>query len=148
MPMGVRLRTAEAQGMQILPSSVNRPTPAGRWSARRLDVLLELLERRDLGPSELRILLAVGQQEATLGELSRRLEQPEATVRKSAWQLALDGMLRQERDEVTKEPAFAITPRGVATLKPLITASNLGLETRRHSRLPVPQSTSHRRSSF
>jgi hypothetical protein len=45
-------------------------------------------------------------------------------------------MLRQQPDPVTNGPAFAITTRGLAALKPLITASNLGLETRRHPGSP------------
>jgi DNA-binding MarR family transcriptional regulator len=126
--MGVRRATGEPQGVRIGNGNNtidrSRQTPAVRSSARRLDVLLELLERRDMSPTKLRILLAVGQGETGLGELSRRLDQPEATVRRSAWQLSQNGMLRQQPDPATKKPAFSITTRGVAALKPLITASN------------------------
>jgi DNA-binding MarR family transcriptional regulator len=107
-----------------------RPAPAGRRSARRLDVVLELLERRELSPTELRILLAVGHREAHLGELSSHLEKPKTTVRRDAWRLYLNGMLRQHHDSETNEPVFAITTRGVAALKPLITATNVRWETR------------------
>ena len=102
--------------------------PAVRWSARRLDVLLELLERRELSPTELRILLAVGHAEAGLEELSVRLAKPKRAVRRSAWRLYLEGMLSQRNDGASQEPAFAITTRGLAALKPLITASNVRRE--------------------
>jgi DNA-binding MarR family transcriptional regulator len=121
-----------ARPSQTTPRAVSasRPTPAVRRASRRLDVLLELLERRDCSPTELRILLAVGHREAHLGELSARLEKPKTTVRRGAWRLYLDGMLRQHHDSETNEPVFAITTRGVAALKPLITATHLRVEAR------------------
>jgi hypothetical protein len=39
-------------------------------------------------------------------------------------------MLRQRGDGTSHEPAFAITTRGLAALKPLITASNVRLQRR------------------
>src|SRR3954465_8367564 len=99
--------------------------PAGRWSARRLDVLLALLERRDLSPTELRVLLAVVHRERSLRDLTELFEKSSARLRRTARRLYLEGMLRQRHDD-SGEPLFAITPRGLAALKPLITAARSG----------------------
>jgi hypothetical protein len=85
---------------------------------RQLDLLLELLERR-----ELRILLAVAGGELSLGRLAEALDKPTRLVRRAAWRLYLAGMLRQRHDSATQGPAFAITIRGLAALKPLVTAA-------------------------
>jgi hypothetical protein len=99
-------------------------TPHTRRAARRLDLLLELLERRELSPEELRVLLAVAGGELSLSRLAETLRKPTRLVRRAAWRLYLEGMLRQRHDSATEGPAFAITSRGVAALKPLVTASH------------------------
>jgi hypothetical protein len=100
-------------------------TPHAQRAARRLDLLLELLERRELSP-ELRVLLAVSDGELSLGRLAEALDKPTRLVRRAAWRLYLAGMLRQRHDSATQGPAFAITIRGVAALKPLVTAARAG----------------------
>jgi hypothetical protein len=97
--------------------------PATRWSARRLDLLLELLERRSMTATDLRVLLAVIDRERSLRELVDLVTRPAASVRKTAGRLCLAGMLRQTHDPHTDGPAYAITPRGLAALKPLLTAA-------------------------
>jgi hypothetical protein len=98
-------------------------TPYAQRAARRLDVLLELLERRELSPEELRVLLAVAGGEVSLASLAETLQKPTRPVRRAAWRLYLAGMLRQRHDPATEGPAFGITTRGLAALKPLVTAA-------------------------
>jgi hypothetical protein len=98
-------------------------TPHARRAARRLDLLLELLERRELSPVELRVLLAVADGELPLGRLAGPLRKPTRLVRRAAWRLYLAGMLRQRHDSATEGPAFGITTRGLAAVKPLMTAA-------------------------
>ena len=98
-------------------------TPHAQRAARRLDILLELLERRELSPEELRVLLAVAGGELSLGRLAETLRKPTHLVRRAAWRLYLAGMLRQRHDSATQGPAFGITTRGLAAVKPLVTAA-------------------------
>ena len=98
-------------------------TPNARRAAQRLDLLLELLERRELSPEDLRVLLAVAGGELSLGRLAQVLDKPTRLVRRAAWRLYLAGMLRQRHESGSQGPAFAITTRGLAALKPLVTAA-------------------------
>jgi len=146
MPMGAGAASLEASPIVPLPApfparrplqSPDIPTggyprtarprvvPAGGWSARRLDVLLALLERRDMSPTELRVLLAVVHRERSLRDLAELFEKSGASFRRTARRLHLEGMLRQRHDD-SGEPLFAITPRGLAAVKPLMTAARCG----------------------
>src|SRR5689334_3686874 len=98
MPMGDSRFRRDVQAMHI-------------GNRQRLDLLLELLERRELSPEELRVLLAVAGGELSLGRLAKTLDKPTRLVRRAAWRLYLAGMLRQRHDSATQGPAFAITIR-------------------------------------
>ena len=123
MPIGGRAVRGEARRMQLSGQATRYAPPARRWSARRLDVLLELLERRDMTATDLRVLLAFVDRERTLGELTGVVQMPTTPIKRIAGRLCLAGLLRQAHDPETDEPAYAITARGLATLKPLVTAA-------------------------
>lgn len=88
----------------------------------RLDALLALLERRELSVTELRFLLAVFHGQTTEGQLVRVLARTNQEVRRLGVRLHLADLVRRSRRQENSERTFAITPRGLATLKPLVTA--------------------------
>jgi DNA-binding MarR family transcriptional regulator len=90
----------------------------------RLDAVLTLLERRELSATELRFLVAVFQGHATGHQVARILARTGDEVRRMGRRLQLAGLVRRSHDE--QDTTFAITPLGIATLKPLVTAAHGG----------------------
>jgi DNA-binding MarR family transcriptional regulator len=105
----------------VAPRQITR-SPYG--DAARLDVVLTLLERRELSATELRFLLAVFQGHATERQLARILARTGDEVRRLGRRLHLAGLVRRSQHE--EDTTFAITPLGIATLKPLVTAAQGG----------------------
>ena len=97
-----------------------------RTPERALDTLLELLERRRLSATELRILLAVLGSEMPVHELAESFGRPPVEIRRNGARLYARGLLNWRHDGASKGAVFAITPAGLATLRPLVTAAASG----------------------
>jgi hypothetical protein len=78
-----------------------------------------------MSPAELGVLLAVVHGEQSLRELVALFEKSYPSLHRTTRRLHLEGMLRQRRDD-SGEPLFAITARGLAAVKPLMTAARCG----------------------
>lgn len=115
----------DAEAMTTLATSQGTPatTQLGpHGEPARLDVLLALLERRELSATELRFLLAVFQGQATEDQLARVLARTAPEVRRLGDRLRLADVVRRSRREQDSDLTFSITPRGLAIVKPLVTA--------------------------
>jgi hypothetical protein len=88
-----------------------------------LDGLLELLERRRLSATELRILLAVLDREVPVSELAETFGRRSLDIRSAAARLYARGLLRWRHDARSSEAVFGITRAGLATVRPLLTAA-------------------------
>jgi DNA-binding MarR family transcriptional regulator len=95
---------------------------AVRTAELALDRLLELLERRRLSIAELRMLLALLDSDVPGAELAYVFGRRSVEIRRAAARLDARGLLRWRHDAGSREPAFAITPAGLAMIRPLLTA--------------------------
>jgi DNA-binding MarR family transcriptional regulator len=87
-----------------------------------LDRVLELFERRELSPTELRMLVALSDREASLSELAGRLGQRPAEIRRAARSMSTRGLVRWYHAGKRKETRLEITARGLITVRALLTA--------------------------
>ena len=99
-------------------------TPPERAAARALDRVLELLERRRLPASDLRVMLAVHDGDAAISDLAKSLGWRSVEVRRAAARLYGHGLLRWAHDAGREEAILGITRNGLATLRPLLTAAS------------------------
>jgi hypothetical protein len=97
-------------------------TPPERAAARALDRVLELLERRWLSASDLRIMLAVKDGDAAISDLAKSLGWRSDEVRRGAARLYGHGLLRWAHNAGREEAIVGSTRSGLATLQPLLTA--------------------------
>jgi len=91
-----------------------------------LDLVLELLERRELSAAELRILLAVFDREATVSELAESLRRDAGEIRRIGARLYARGFLRRRHESSRMETVVGITRAGLATVRPLLSAAGDG----------------------
>lgn len=89
-----------------------------------LDRVLELVERRQLGASELRVLLALVEHDHAVSELGQLLAVQSGDVRQLGERLYARGLLRW-RERPGQEPILGITPAGLKVARPLLTAAEL-----------------------
>lgn len=86
-----------------------------------LDDLLATLERSELSPTEIRILLWLARREGTVAELTDALEQRSGALRSVAYRLAMRGLIRRRFESRRRSGfVFAITPAGMLALRPLL----------------------------
>ena len=89
-----------------------------------LDRVLELIERRQLGASELRVLLALVEHDRAISELARLLAVRPRDVRQLGERLYARGLLRWS-ERHGPEPILGITSSGLNVARPLLTAAGL-----------------------
>ena len=104
------------------------PVHTTRAPEHTLDALLELLERRRLSATELRILLAVLGSEMPVHELAESFGRPPVEIRRAGARLYARGLLNWRHEAASKEAVFAITPAGLTTLRPRVTAAASGAQ--------------------
>jgi hypothetical protein len=102
---------------------VDSPTRGAAAAAPALDQVLELLERRGLSASELRVLLAVRHNEVTVSDLSRTLGRPPVEIRRIGARLYALGFLRWRHDGRTMETVLGATRAGLTAVRPLTAAA-------------------------
>jgi DNA-binding MarR family transcriptional regulator len=88
-----------------------------------LERVLELLERRRLSASEVRVLLALRAREKTIVDIAEELDQRPGAVRRAARALSARGLARWRHVGRQKRTTVGITPAGLATVRPLQTAA-------------------------
>lgn len=86
-----------------------------------LDRVLELIERRQLSATELRLLLHLVDRDASLRELADALGQQRVNVRRAGRSLAMRGLVRWLHVGRRKETRFGITANGLATIRAFLT---------------------------
>ena len=89
-----------------------------------LDRVLELVDRRELGASELRVLLALVDTDRAVSELARSLAVRPREVRQLGERLYARGLLRWS-ERPGEEPMLGMTRAGLAVARPLLTAAEL-----------------------
>lgn len=111
--------SADRRRLRVAPDRrAGEPTPTRRGA---LDQMLQLLERRRLSPTELRILLAVHDREITASELAETFGQRSLEIRRAAARLYARGLLQWRHDRGHEDATFAITQAGVMTVRPFLT---------------------------
>jgi len=96
-------------------------TPAGERAA--LDRMLELLRRHRLSATEMRVLLALLDREASLSELAEALGQRPVEIRRAGRSLSARGLVRWHHVGRRKETHIEITAQGLATIRALLPAA-------------------------
>ncbi len=116
------------QAPEPSPRSAARPrlraTPrsTGRNAERTLNLVLELLDYRQLTAAELRVLLAVFDRETTVSRLAEQLGWDSGELRRTGARLYARGLLRRRSDTGRMETVVGITRAGLTTVGPLLTA--------------------------
>jgi DNA-binding MarR family transcriptional regulator len=96
-------------------------TPGGERAA--LDRVLELLRRRRLSATEMRVLLVLLDRKASLTELAEALGQRPVEIRRAGRSLAARGLVRWQHVGRRKETHIEITAEGLATIRALLPAA-------------------------
>jgi DNA-binding MarR family transcriptional regulator len=86
--------------------------------------VLELVERRRLSATELRVLLLLLEQEASLPTLAEALAQRPVDIMRAGRRLAMRGLVRWRHVGRREETRLVITPAGLATMRALLTAAS------------------------
>jgi DNA-binding MarR family transcriptional regulator len=88
---------------------------------RALDDLLATLERGELSPTEVRVLLSLAEREATVAELTDALQQRPGALTSVVYRLAMRGLIRRRFESGQWSGfVFAITSAGMLALRPLL----------------------------
>ena len=111
-------------GRQRIPSDHpgGGSVPASARGA--LDRVLELVERRQLSATELRVLLRLLDQEATLPKLADALAQRPVEIRRAGRRLAMRGLVQWRHVGRRAQTRLALTAAGMATMRALLTAAS------------------------
>jgi DNA-binding MarR family transcriptional regulator len=88
---------------------------------KALDDLLATLQRGDLSPRELRMLLSLAGRDATQSDLAEDLDVSRAAIGRASRELAMRGLISR-RFEQDRRPRFtlSITAQGLSALTPLV----------------------------
>ena len=88
-----------------------------------LDRVLELVERRKLSATELRVLLALLDRGACLSELAEALDQRPAEITRAGRSLSMRGLIRWYHVGRRKQTRLEITSSGLTTVRALLTTA-------------------------
>jgi DNA-binding MarR family transcriptional regulator len=91
-----------------------------------VDRVLELVERRKLSATELRVLLALLDREAGLTELAEALDQTPREITRAGRCLSMRGLICWHHVGSRKETRLEITSSGLTTVRPLLTHATGG----------------------
>jgi DNA-binding MarR family transcriptional regulator len=109
------------------PSAVTRARtrdgPSPPVAQATLDRVLELVERRGLSATELRVLLALLDRGARLSDLAEALDQRPNEIRRAGRSLSMRGLTRWHHAGRRKETRLEITSSGLTTVSALLTAA-------------------------
>ena len=88
-----------------------------------LDRVLELVERRKLSATELRVLLALLDRGACLSDLAEALDQRPDEITRAGRSLSMRGLIRWHHVGRRKQTRLEITSSGLTTVRALLTAA-------------------------
>jgi DNA-binding MarR family transcriptional regulator len=88
-----------------------------------LDRVLQLLERRKLSATELRVLLALLDRGACLADLAETLDQRPDEITRASRSLSMRGLIRWHHVGRRKQTRVEITSSGLTTVRTLLTAA-------------------------
>jgi len=88
-----------------------------------LDRVLELVERRKVSATELRVLLALLEEGACLPDLAEALDQRPDEITRAARSLSMRGLIRWHHVGSRKQTRLEITSSGLTAVRPLLTAA-------------------------
>jgi DNA-binding MarR family transcriptional regulator len=103
---------ARADGLSVLAPSISD-----------LDGFLELLERRGLSPTELRVLLAVRDRGLRVEQLAEALSLRPTEVNRAGRRLVIRGLVHRHRVRRRSEATLEPTPAGLATARTFAAAA-------------------------
>jgi DNA-binding MarR family transcriptional regulator len=99
-----------------------RDGPRPAVAPATLDRVLELVERRKLSATELRVLLALIDRRAGMSDLTEALDQSPDAITRAARRLSARGLIRWHHVGSLKQTRFDITSFGLTTVRALLTA--------------------------
>ena len=88
-----------------------------------LDRVLELVERRKLSTTELRVLLALLDRGACLSDLAEALDERPDEITRAGRRLSMRGLIRWHHVGRRKQTRLEITSSGLTTVRALLTAA-------------------------
>ena len=88
-----------------------------------IDRVLELVERRKLSATELRVLLALLDRGACLADLADALDERPDEITRASRRLSMRGLIRWHHVGSRKQTRLEITSSGLTTVRPLLTAA-------------------------
>ena len=106
-----------------VPSNRSGSGPTTGTTHAALDRVLELVERRRLSATELRVLLQLVDREAAVLELGEALGHQPAEIRRAGRRLAMRGLVRWHHVGWQKQTRLGITRAGLETVQAMLTAA-------------------------
>ena len=108
----------------MVRQDISRPSDRSMLAARAtLDRVLELVERRKLSATELRVLLALLDRGACLSDLAEALDQRPDEITRAGRSLSMRGLIRWHHVGRRKQTRLEITSSGLTTVRALLTAA-------------------------
>jgi DNA-binding MarR family transcriptional regulator len=108
----------------MVRQGISRPSDRPVLAAgATLDRVLELVERRKLSPTELRVLLALLDRGACLPDLAEALDQRPDEITRAARSLSMRGLMGWHHVARRKQTRLEITSSGLTTVRALVTAA-------------------------
>jgi DNA-binding MarR family transcriptional regulator len=95
-----------------------------RAAGTTLDRVLELVERRKLSATELRVLLALLDRGACLSDLAEALDLRPDEITRASRSLSMRGLIRWHHVGRRKQTRLEITSSGLTTVRALLTAAD------------------------
>ena len=127
----------------VVRQDISRPSDRPMLAARAtLDRVLQLLERRKLSATELRVLLALLDRGACLADLAETLDQRPDEITRASRSLSMRGLIRWHHVGRRKQTRVEITSSGLTTVRALLTAAGAtsAATDRREAAAGAPQS--------
>ena len=108
----------------MVRQDISRPSDRSMLAAgATLDRVLELVERRKLSATELRVLLALLDRGACLSDLAEALDQRPDEITRAGRSLSMRGLIRWHHVGRRKQTRLEITSSGLTTVRALLTAA-------------------------
>jgi DNA-binding MarR family transcriptional regulator len=109
----------------MVRQDISRPSERATLAAgATLDRVLELVERRSLSATELRVLLALLDRGGSLPDLAETLDRSPDEITRAGRSLSMRGLIRWHHVGRRKQSRLEITSSGLTTVRALLTAAD------------------------